>query len=190
MELYWAVTSHTFRILYLIIFAVFTVIFTRPFLENPKAARTAGIAYFSAMIFLYILPHTMEGTITSSIGCAMVCATMYILDRKNIRQKIILSLFLLLFDWIVHGVVLLFWDFMFEYWIMRIPEKPRLQFFVYIFAEFMYLILKCAGTFALIKITQRLYTDKTSPMSNQEFIFMLLPLLPCVASYYFFSYFP
>lgn len=189
MELYWAITSHTSKIIYLILFSVLAGIFIKPFLENPKAAKITGAAYLSSMLVLYFMPYEIEGTTAYSIGCAVICAAMYLLDKRNIRQKIILSISLLLFNWIVHGVVLIFWDFIFNYWIPRLSGQLWLQFAAYVFTEFLYLLFNFAGTLALIKITNRLYREKKASMSNQEFIFMLLPLLPCLAGYYFFHYF-
>ncbi len=190
MELYWDIVSHMENILGLGATAFFGTVFIRPFMKNSKGARAAGAVYFCVMLTLYFIPYKMAGVSAYTIGCAAMCIAMYFFDAKNnIRQKIMLAVFLLLFDWIAHGVALIFWDFMFDYWLYDLSDRPWPQFVAYILVCLVNLLLRCVGLAVLIKVTGRLYTEKRDSMSNREFVFMLLPILPCLFGYYFFSYF-
>lgn len=191
LEIYWTAVSYIVRFANFMIMTFFTVRFVKPFVGQKRCAIATGISYFLCMLILAVIPYEMAFSFAYTVGGVVMCAVMYWMDRRNLRQKIFLAVLIMLFQWIVHGISILPRSLLFDYVIHTgtIVGKPLLQFGIYAVTEAVYLCLKILIMYFLIKFTVRIYENKKDDMTNHEFILMLVPVLLAMAGYYIFSYF-
>ena len=189
-ERYWDILSQVFRILTLFSTAGVYASFLRPFLHRKKSAYIAGASYFFSMLFLSVIPYDMWGIVAYSIGCLGIFVTMYLTEKRNVRQKFFLAVLLLLFKHISQGIALPIYDILLYVFLERNSEvRPEIYFVLIALTETVYFILRTGLLYFLSKIVSRVYTDKKEDMSGQELILMLLPVSLTVAAYYLESYF-
>ena len=191
LEIYWAAVSYIVRFANFMIMTYFTIRFVKPFVGQKKCAIATGISYFLCMLILSVIPYEMAFSFACTVGGVVMCAVMYLLDRQNLRQKIFLTVLIILFQWIMHGISILPRSILFDCVINTgaMMGKPLLQFGIYTVTEFVYLFLKILIMYFLTKLVIRVYENKKDDMTNHEFILMLVPVLLVVAGYYIFSYF-
>lgn len=191
LEIYWAAVSYIVRFANFMIMTYFIIRFVKPFVGQKKCAIATGISYFLCMFILYIIPFEMAFSFAYTVGGVVMCAVMYWMDRRNLKQKIFLAVLIMLFRWIVHGISILPRSLLFDYVINTgtMVGKPLLQFGIYAVTEAVYLCLKILIMYFLINFTVRIYENKKDDMTNHEFILMLIPVLLAMAGYYIFSYF-
>ena len=76
----------------LMISAFLVIRFYAPFVRRKYMAVVTGTAFFIIMSFLYLIPYLMSGVTAYIVGISVVCIVSLISDRRNIPQKIFLSL--------------------------------------------------------------------------------------------------
>lgn len=191
LEIYWAAVSYIVRFINFMIMTYFTIRFVKPFVGQKKCAIVTGISYFLCMLILAVIPYEMAFSFAYTVGGVVMCAVMYLMDRRNLRQKIFLVVLITLFMWITHGVAIIPRSVLLDCLLNAgvVMGKPLLQFGIYTVTEAVYLCLKILIMYFLTKLANRAYENKRDDMTNHEFILMLIPVLLAMAGYYIFSYF-
>ncbi|MCM1257972.1 MAG: ATP-binding protein [Roseburia sp.] len=190
LEYYWDIVNELFRILTLLATAGIYACFLKPFLIQKKSAFITGASYFFSMLILSVIPYNMWGIVAYSIGCMTMLLTMYVTDRRNVRQKLFLAILLLMFKNIVQGIALSVYRVLSYVFLERNPiMSPQKQLASFFLMETAYFILRSLLLYFLAKLAGRVYTDKREDMSCQELILMLLPVSLSVVTYYLESYF-
>lgn len=188
MELYWSLVSGTMGILSLIVEGWIFCFFVRPFLNQDRTAKTAGMIYALVMIVLYILP--MEIDYSRIIVSCVVLGVMCLLDRRNMAQKLVLVIMMYLLRWIAHGVALLPRDIMYEFLIgsSYMTEKMTFQFVNYILVEVMFCVIRGILLYLLTAGIHKVYVNKRENISEKELVLLLCVLSVIVIGYFSFTY--
>lgn len=189
MTFYWDVMNKIFWFLTMFATAGIYAWFLKPFLPGKRQACAVGFSYFFSMFLLKIIPLEMWGITAYSVGSGVIFASMYLGDRKNVRQKIFLSVLLLLFRWIAQGVGSPVYTGLL--YVLGKNSYIGLEIYtiLYFLIELLYLLLRCALTFGMVKIVSTVYRDKGEELSRHELVLMLLPVSLSVSTYYLEAYF-
>ena len=187
LEFYWELYSHIARILSILVRSVAAAFFAKPFMEKPKSAWAVGAACFLCLLVCNEVPYEMTGATAYTLFALTMCGAMYALEKRNIKQKIMLSTYFLLFGWIVHEIAIIPWNLMYDYGICRI-EGAMMQLAACVVAEIIFLSLQGVEMYFFIKIIDRVYVNKEEVVSKQEFTIMFLSILPSLVGYYFFQW--
>ncbi len=189
MTFYWDMISKVFWFLTNFATAGIYAWFLKPFLPGKRQACAVGFSYFISMFLLKVIPLEMWGIVAYSMGCGVIFISMYLVDKKNMRQKIFLAILSLLFQWIAHGAGQPVYSGLL--YALGRNSHIRLEIFTILYSviELLYFLLRCALTFGMVKIVNIVYRDKREELSCYELVLMLLPVSLSVAVYYLKAYF-
>ena len=91
VELCWNITSYVSIIVQLGVAGICFGIFVSPYMLGRSKAIKAGTVYGVVMMVLYIMPPRIDNILAYFIGTLAAFAVMCAEDRRNINQKIFLS---------------------------------------------------------------------------------------------------
>ncbi len=187
METYWATANYTIAILGIIIFGWLFYKFVKPFMKEK--AFYVGISYSVIMLILYCVPWEITYPYLWSVFAA--CVAMCLLERRNIKQKILLATVMYLFRWMVYGVTLLLRDIMFALFINTpyMLMHPVAQWVTYVIVELIYYSVAIAIMYLVIKLFHKVYVNKKEDISGKELILLFATLLTVMIGYFTFNYF-
>ena len=100
IELCWNITSYISIIVQLIAAGACFGVFVLPYMQGRDKAVKAGGVYGVVMMVLYIMPPQIDNILAYFIGTVMAFAVMYVEDRRNINQKIFLSVTFFTLRWL------------------------------------------------------------------------------------------
>ena len=109
IERMWDIANTISGIAGLFVGTVLVVRFYIPYVVKRKMAVATGTVFFVIMAVLYLIPFSMSGVVAYIVGIVAVCLASVIFDRKNIPQKIFLSMTIYMFFWISHVIAALPW---------------------------------------------------------------------------------
>lgn len=150
--------------------------FVRPFIRKRHAAEWTGLAYFFMMLFLWLVPWEVRHS--DLCGMAGAFVVMYLLERRNLEQKIFLSVTGSLLFWIESGFALIPRNIYFVFVLMTkyLNEREWLQFFCYLLFEILYCVLQGILLHFMVRLMHRMYIRKEENVTKKELGFLLLPL--------------
>lgn len=150
--------------------------FVRPFVRKRHVAKWTGLAYFLMMLFLWLVP--WEVRYSDLCGMAGAFVVMYLLERRNLEQKIFLSVTGSLLFWIESGFALIPRNIYFILVLMTkyFNEKEWLQFFCYLLFEVLYCVLQGILLHFMVRLIHRIYIRKEENVTKKELGLLLLPL--------------
>lgn len=91
VELCWNITSYVSIIVQLVVAGICLGIFVSPYMLGRSKAVKAGAVYGVVITVLYIMPPQIDNILAFFIGTLAAFAVMCAEDRRNINQKIFLS---------------------------------------------------------------------------------------------------
>lgn len=187
METYWAIANHTIAIIGIIIFGWLFYKFVKPFMKEK--AFYVGISYSVIMLILYCVP--LEITYPYLWSVLVAGVAMCLLERRNIKQKILLATVMYLFRWMVYGVTLLLRDIMFALFINTpyMLMHPVTQWVTYVIVELTYYGVAITIMYLVIKLFHKVYVNKKEDISGKELILLFATLLTVMIGYFTFNYF-
>ena len=187
METYWAIANHTIAIIGIIIFGWLFYKFVKPFMKEK--AFYVGISYSVIMLILYCVP--WEITYPYFWSVLVACVAMCLLERRNIKQKILLATVMYLFRWMVYGVTLLLRDVMFALFINTpyMLMHPVVQWVTYVIVELIYYGVAIVIMYLVIKLFHKVYVNKKEDISGKELTLLFATLLTVMIGYFTFNYF-
>ena len=92
LELCWNITSYLSVLVQLAAAGACLGIFVSPYLRSRSRAVRVSAVYGVVMIVLYVMPPRIDNILAYFIGTLAAFAVMCIEDRRNISQKIFLSI--------------------------------------------------------------------------------------------------
>ena len=189
MELYWSLVSHLAMVIILFLEGWFFYRFSNPFLHKEKCGKLAGIGYLAVMLVLFFVPYIIENPRIYAVAAAFVI--MCFCDRRNIRQKLVLSIILYVLFWIAHGVALIPRNVMFFLVIDTsfMNARVRLQLAVYIIEELLFCAIRGVLLHLMITWIHKVYVNKKENVSKKELSFLMVLLLMVLLGYFTFSFF-
>lgn len=181
-EFYWELTSIISAILEICILGLFFYRFIKPFMAVSRRAIPAGAAYGAAAFILYMFPEPMGGTITSAISAAAAFIVMYKMDKRNIEQKIFLSVVFYLLERISGGMAIALYGAFYDISLLIpvVRQSFVMQFFIYVVLQIFMLISEYLLMYILIRILHKAYKCKAENMTRGELVLMLAPNLSLV----------
>ena len=100
VELCWNITSYVSIIVQLGAAGICLGIFVSPYMPGRSKAIKAGTMYGAVMTVLYIMPPQIDNILAYFIGTLAAFAVMYAEDRRNINQKIFVSVTFFSLRWL------------------------------------------------------------------------------------------
>lgn len=160
----------------IIIEGYFFCCFVRPFIRKRHVAEWTGITYFLMMLFLWLVPWEVRHS--DLCGMAGAFVVMYLLERRNLEQKIFLSVTGSLLFWIESGFALIPRNIYFVFVLMTkyLNEREWLQFFCYLLFEILYCVLQGILLHFMVRLMHRIYIRKEENVTKKELGLLLLPL--------------
>ncbi len=109
VERMWDMASAISAIAGLFVSAILVARFYIPYVIKKKAASLTGIVFFVVMTTLYLIPFSMSGAVAYIVGIIAVFVASMICDRRNISQKVFLSMTIYMFLWIAQVIAAVPW---------------------------------------------------------------------------------
>ena len=100
VEKCWMITSNVSVIAVLIITGICFGIFVRPYMKKKKEAIAVSTVYIAVMLVLYSVPPQIDNFSAYMMGIMAAFIVMYAEDRRNIYQKIFLSVTFFSLRWL------------------------------------------------------------------------------------------
>jgi len=192
MEFYWEVVSCIAGLAALGITGYLFYRFVNPFLLECRYAWCIGAVYFAVMAVLYLVPWEMGGVFAYACGVFAAFAVMYFIDRRNIEQKLFLTVTMYLLDWISHGIVTnIPRNILFDILIYQpyVAARPVFQIICYMAVEILSLVFRFMIMAFFIWIINKVYVRKKENMNRRELAFMLITPLLVLMGYVAFIFF-
>ncbi len=184
VELCWSVTSYISIIAQLIATGICLGIFVSPYMQGRWKAVKAGAVYSAVMTALYIMPPQIDNILAYFIGTLAAFVVMCAEDRRNINQKIFLSVTFFSLRWLsvsMAGIINQFLDI-----VLSNPEITALgwlHYSLYVAIR----ILNILFSFLLLLLSahavNRAYASKDRYMERWELVMLTVPSLSGVAGY-------
>lgn len=187
-EFYWEAVSRVMNVLEIAVEGYFFCRFLRPFLTGRRVAEWTGFAYFAMMFFLWLVPWEIRHA--DLCGTAAAFLAMYLLDRRNLAQKIFLSVTGSLLFWIGYGFALIPWNACFAFVLMAeyMQKHQGLQFSCYVAAEVLHGILQVILLHFMVKLVHGMYVRKNEDVTFKELGLLLLPLCSVLVGRFILSF--
>lgn len=191
MEICWKAASFAIRILIMGQTGYIFSCFAKPFLRKSRYTYFAGAAYFIIMLVLYLIPFEIDSMVAYAAGILAVFAVMYLLDRRNIEQKVFLAVTMYLLIWISHDIAIIPRNILLEISVNSPAMQKReiLQFVLYVIIEILFAVLLFVFMALFIHMIKEVYVCKKENMSKKELVLMLSTPLLAIAGYYAFIFF-
>lgn len=186
VETYWAIVSHSTVILNYILEGWLFYRLVKPFMKNKP--HYVGICYSVVMLLFFCIPQPI--TYPNLQGAVAAWIAMCLLEKRNHKQKAVLATLMYLFRWVVHGVVLVLRDIMFEVFINApyMLSRPVLQVIVYAMVELVYYSIALSVMFLVIKLIHKVYVNKKEDISGKELLLLFATLLSVMTGYFTFNF--
>lgn len=190
-ELYWSVVAHTADVLNIFITGAFFYRFVKPFMPGNRRTGYVAVAFAGIMLILLFMPFEISGALAYAIGVVGVFIAMYLIDKRNVEQKIFLALICYLLEWISWGALVAIWNTLIDFSLTLsvVRGDYLLQFVFYLIYQIVWLITEVFIYKFLIRILHGAYIYKTENMTKKELALMLAPLSSLIVGRWVFRYF-
>lgn len=160
-------------------------------MKKVKWVWLVGMAYFMPMVILYYIPFIMSNFKAYLIGTIAGLLTMYLLEGKNIEQKIFLSVTFFSLRWLTVAMAdcinRVFYQYMFS--LSEIPLYERMQLGIFLLSSILDLILSFVFMFFSVWLIQKAYLYKKEGMTLKELTILLIPSLSGMIGYEVLQYY-
>ena len=190
VELCWNITSYVSIIVQLIVAGICLGIFVSPYMPGRSKAVKAGAAYGVVMTVLYIMPPRIDNILAYFIGTLAAFAVMCAEDRRNINQKIFLSVNFFSLRWLsvsMAGIIDHFFDI-----VLLNPEiaaKVCLQYVLYVAVRILGILFSFLFLLLSVRAVNRAYESKDRYMERRELVMLTVPSLSGIAGYAIFHFY-
>ena len=110
VEKMWEIANIVSAVIGLLFSGILVARFYVPYVLKKYMAMITGIVFFLVMTFLYLTPFKMSSISAYIIGIVSICLSSLLVERRNIPQKIFLSLTIYMFLWVSNVVASLPWE--------------------------------------------------------------------------------
>ncbi len=190
-DFYWNLLSQTANVLHIFVGAYFYYRLVFPFLPKKRSSIWVGLVYITVLMIFFIAPVDINGSVGDAIVSAVIFATMYFPDKKDIWKKLFLAVTVYLTEWITWGPVSFLLD-IFTKILLYIPGtagEGYVSFAATAALEMLSIIFEVLSKFVFIKLFHKIYIYKDEPMTKAEAIFILVPFISFASGRWVFRYF-
>ena len=189
MERMWDMASTISAIAGLFVSAILVARFYVPYMIKKKSAVLIGALFFVVMTILYLIPFSMSGVVAYIIGIIAVCLISLLCERRNLPQKVFLSMTIYMFLWIAKVISDLPWELISGLTFMReSSDDPGKQFAWFIVALVLLIAVENALLFLEIFISEKIYARKNERMEWRELTLLASPYVAVIAGYWISSF--
>lgn len=188
MEWCWSLVYYVTGIISLIAEGWIFGIFVRPFINRRKSAEIAGMVYSLVMIVLYVIPKEVD--YPRMIVSCLELFLIWLMDKRNVAQKIVLVIIMYLFNWIAHGIALIPRNMGYAVLLGNsyLSEREALQLAGYIILEVLFCIVKGLLLYLLAAGIHKVYINKRENINRKELLLLLCVLSTIFTGYFAFTY--
>ena len=122
MERMWDMASMISAIAGLFVSAILVARFYISYVIKKKVAFLTGIVFFAIMATLYLIPFSMSGAVAYIVGIITVFVASILFDRRNVPQKVFLSMTIYMFLWIAQVIAAVPWKLISNFTYARYVE--------------------------------------------------------------------
>lgn len=157
----------------------------KAFLQKKRRVWLVGATYFSVMAFLYYIPLLFHNLLAYSLGALSGLLSMYLLDHKNLQQKIFLAATFFSLRWMAFAseITLSRLASLYITPLLSIAERPWAQLGAFALQSLLDACLSFALMFCAIWAIQKVYVHKREGMTVGELMLMLIPSLSSTAGH-------
>ena len=189
VERMWDMASTISAIAGLFVSAILVARFYIPYVMKKKAALLTGIVFFAIMTTLYLIPFPMSGAVAYFVGIIAVFLTSMIFDRRNIPQKVFLSMTIYMFLWVAQVIAALPWKLVSGLtYARKMMNDPGKQFVWFIVALILLVAIENVLLFLEIFISEKVYVRKNEPMKWRELTLLASLYVAIIAGYWICSF--
>ena len=184
LELCWNITSYLSVLVQLAAAGACLGIFVSPYLRSRSRAVRVSAVYGVVMIVLYVMPPRIDNILAYFIGTLAAFAVMCIEDRRNISQKIFLSITFFSLRWLSASMAGIL-----DRYLDRILLNPEiaariwLSYGIYVVTRFLDITLSTLNLLLAVLAINRAYEGKNRYMGRRELLLLSVPSLSGVAGY-------
>lgn len=191
-EFYWNMTGYAVSVAGIGTTGFFFHRFVKPFLPEARHTVLIGITYAIVMLVLKLPFREIDSMAAYAAGIVQALAVMYLIDKKNLGQKIFLAVTWYLLEWIAWGMIIFPWSILYQKTILcpYMMKHPFLQFGIFVVVEILYVVMDCLVLVSATRIIHKAYGCKKENMTGRELALIIAPFLSVMAGYgiiHFFS---
>lgn len=185
VEKCWMVTAKMSVIAILMITGVCFGKFVYPYIKKKKGAVAVSIVYIATMLVLYMIPQQIDNFFAYLIGVIAAFLVMYAEDRRNIYQKIFLSVTFFSIRWPAVAMAAKLDNLIEKTLIFRDIGigKEWLQYGLYVGSRGMDIVLCIVFLTVAIGLINKAYIYKKDEMDVKEMVILTIPSLVGVTGY-------
>ena len=190
VELCWNITSYISILVQLIAAGICLGIFVSPYIQGRSKAVKAGAVYGVVMTVLYIMPPRIDNILAYFIGTLAAFAVMCAEDRRNINQKIFLSVTFFSLRWLsasMAGIIDRFFDIVL--FNPGLAARAWLHYGLYVAVRILGILFNFLLLLLSVQAVNRAYESKGRYMERRELVMLTVPSLSGVAGYAIFHFY-
>lgn len=184
-EIYYIVTS---KITVVIITFITSFCFSsliKPFVLKKGVAWKVGVTYFCIILALHEMPWYMEKIAAYGISILAAFLVMSILDKRNIYQKIFLSVTFFSLRWLLLGIGNCIAKVVF-YESMKLPGyfgNWWLQYIAFVLESLVDVVTSFLLLYLSVWVIKRVYTYKQEIVNRKEALLLCMPCILGILAY-------
>lgn len=189
VELCWNITSYISIVAQLIIAGICLGIFVSPYIQSRWKAIKAGAVYSTIMTVLYVMPPQIDNILAYFIGTLSAFVVMCAEDRRNINQKIFLSVTFFSLRWLsasMAGIINILFDSIFSN--PEITARVWLHYGLYVVVRILGILFSTLLLLLSAYAVNRAYESKERYMERKELVMLIVPSLSGIAGYAIFHF--
>lgn len=163
----------------------------KQFMKKVERVWLVGMAYFMPMVILYYIPFIISNFKAYLIGTIAGLLMMYLLERKNIEQKIFLSVTFFSLRWLTVAMAdcinRVFYQYMSS--LSEISLHWKIQLGIFLLSSILDLVLSFVFMFFSVWLIQKAYLYKKESMTLKEMTILLIPSLSGMIGYEVLQYY-
>ena len=192
VELCWNITSYVSIVVQFVAAGICLGIFVSPYVPSRSKAVKAGAVYSVAVTVLYIMPPRIDNILAFFIGTLAAFAVMCAEDRRNISQKIFLSVTFFSLRWLSASMVGIM-DRFFDIVLFNpgLAARVWLHYGLYVAVRVLDMLFGFLLLLLSVKAANRAYESKGRYMERRELVMLSVPSLsgirhgsPCDNDYF------
>ena len=189
VERMWDMASTISAIAGLFVSAILVARFYIPYVMKKKVASLTGIVFFAIMAILYLIPISMSGAVAYIVGIIAVFVASMLFDRRNVPQKVFLSMTIYMFLWIAQVIAAVPWKLISNFTYAReMMNDQGKQFTWFIVALVLLVVIENVLLFLEIFISEKIYIRKNERMEWRELTLLASPYVAIIAGYWICSF--
>lgn len=185
VEKCWMVTAKISVIAILMVTGICFGKFVYPYIKKKKGAVAVSIVYITIMLVLYMIPPQIDNFSAYLIGVIAAFLVMYAEDRRNIYQKIFLSVTFFSIRWLAVAMAAKLDNLIEKTLVFRDmgAGKEWLQYGLYVGSRGMDIVLCIVFLAVAIGLINKAYRYKKDEMDVKEMVILTVPSLVGVTGY-------